>query len=155
MINRAEQLLELRNAKEARGVKNELAALKSRQLLGADNVITGRSDEVTTSIVLGAGVTGAFGYNFYGTLKVDYQSELMVAYFINNDADPDYAWPYGASINASDLIVTPPYADLAYSDPTGLGNKTYFTLVKNNTGSPITLHIHLALLFNEQILDVG
>src|SRR6476469_9418364 len=98
MINHVSQKIENEIPRRLAAADRELAATKNKQFAGGDAVVTGRSDEGTITITLAAGATGAFGLDFYGTLKVDYQSEVMICYFINNDANSNYAWPYGTSV---------------------------------------------------------
>jgi hypothetical protein len=153
MINRAEQLLETRSAKDARNVKAELAALKARQLLGGDNLVTNQTTEGSYATTVAAGATVVLIINLYAETKQLYLSELKVAYFLDVDADSNHAWPYGVSINPDDLHVSPAYCDLAYSDEFGVGNKAYMIVMKNNSGSSRDLYVHFNALFVAQTLS--
>lgn len=152
MINHASQSLDQEMPRRLTDAERALRGIKTKQNLGGDVVVVSRANfSITTTIA--AGGTFTPGLNFFGTLKVDYVSELMMAFYINNDLNNNFAWPWGLSVLPTDLTVQPLDSDWAFSDTTGVGNKSYFRVIKNNTASPITLYIHGAILFTKQVLS--
>lgn len=150
MINRVNQQLDTAVPVAIAELQREALASKRKQRIGGDSIITGQTGEGTFTTTIASGTSQGFIINLYASLKVLYQSEIKPTFFINTDANGNFAWPYGTSTTPADLTLSGPFCDLAYSDELGLGNKSYMVVVKNNTVSSITLYIHFTVLFPQQ-----
>jgi hypothetical protein len=153
MINHAENTPEKRFIKEIAEMRREIEAMKAKQLLGADNMNITTSDEGTLTAVYPAGTVGGVVFNIYASVKRLYLAEVKCTFYINNDLNPSYAWPYGASILPNQLDVSQLY-DLARSDETGAGNKSYVFRIENTSAAPITVYMHFKVIYPAQTLSL-
>ncbi|MDQ0672931.1 hypothetical protein QFZ36_000492 [Pseudarthrobacter siccitolerans] len=153
MINHAENTPEKRFIKELAEMRKEIEALKSAQLLGADNMNIVESLGGSLTTVYTAGMVGGVIFNMYAGVKRRYLSEVKCTFYIDNDLNPNYAWPYGASITPGMLDVSQLY-DLARSDETGAGNKSYVYRIENKTGVSHTIYMHFQVVYPAQDLSL-
>lgn len=153
MINRAEETPEKRFIKELAELRREVEAMKSAQLLGADNMNIAESEAGSLTTVYTAGMVGGVVLNMYAEVKRLYLAEVKTVFYLDNDLDPNYAWPYGASITPSMLNVSQLY-DLARSNETGAGNKAYVFRIQNTDSVPHTVHMHFQIIYPAQELSL-
>ncbi|SDP32990.1 hypothetical protein SAMN04487914_10877 [Arthrobacter sp. ok909] len=153
MINKAELTPEKRIIKELADMRRDIEAMKAKQLLGADNMNIVTSSQASLTTVYTAGMVGGVVFNIYAGVKRLYLAEVKSTFYIDNDLNPNYAWPYGASINPNMLDVSQLY-DLAISDELGAGNKSYVFRIENTSAISHTVYMHLAVVYPAQTLSL-
>jgi hypothetical protein len=153
MINRAEQTPEKRLIQEIAELRREIEAMKSAQLLGADNMNIVESVGGSLTTVYPAGQVGGLTFNIYANVKRRYLSEVKTSFYLDNDLNPNYAWPYGASILPKMLNVSQLY-DLGQSNETGAGNKSYIYRIENTDTVSHTVYMHFKVIYPAQSLSL-
>lgn len=153
MRNRAELTPENRLIKEVADLRRDMEAMKAKQLLGADNMNIVTSSEGTLTTTYAAGLVGGVVFNIYAGVKRLYLAEVKSTFYIDNDLNPSYAWPYGASINPNMLNVSQLY-DLARSDELGVGNKSYVFRIQNTDSVSHTVYMHFRVIYPAQTLSL-
>jgi hypothetical protein len=153
MINRTTQTQQTELVRRLPAAERSIRDLKNKQLIGADSLPVVESNQGSYTAVMAAGAVGGLLLNVYASVNRRYLSEIKMTFYINNDLNPNYAWPYGPSITPSQLDVTH-YLDLAVSDELGAGNKSYVFRIANTSGSSITLYMHFSLIFPSQTLSI-
>lgn len=154
MINRTTQTPQTELLRRLPAAERAIRDLKNKQLIGADSLPVAESTEGSYSSVYPAGQVGGLVLNIYAEEAKRYLSEVKMVFYIDNDLNPNYVWPYGASITPSMLDVAAPYLDLAYSDELGAGNKAYVLRIANTDTVAHTIHLHFALIYPSQTLSI-
>jgi hypothetical protein len=153
MINKSEQTPENRIIAEMADMRRDIEQMKSKQLLGADNMNVVTSSEGTLTTVYPAGTVGGVVFNIYAGVKRLYLAEVKCTFYIDNDLNPAYAWPYGASINPNMLDISQLY-DLARSDELVTGNKSYVFRIENTSAVSHTIYMHFKVIYPAQTLSL-
>ncbi|GAP53543.1 hypothetical protein AHiyo6_01080 [Arthrobacter sp. Hiyo6] len=153
MINRTTQTVQTELARRLPATERAIRDIKNKQLIGADSLPVIVSNQGNYTSVYAAGSVGGIVLNVFAAQKKLYLSEVKMSFYINNDLNPAYAWPWGASINPNQLDITH-FLDLAYSDELGTGNKTYSFRIANTSASSFTLYMHFAVIYSSQPLTI-
>lgn len=153
MINKTNLTEDKRLIQELAEMRRDIEELKSTQLLGADNMNIVESVGGSLTTVYTAGMVGGVVFNMYAEVKRRYLSEVKTVFYLDNDLNPNYAWPYGASILPAMLNVSQ-LLDLARSDETGYGNKTYVFRIENTDSVSHTVYMHFQVIYPAQGLSL-
>lgn len=153
MINKSELTPEKRVIKELADMRRDIEAMKAKQLLGADNMNIIKSTNISIGTVYPPGTAGGVVFNIYAGVKRLYLSEVRVTFFLDNDNNDNYAWPYGANISPS-MLQASQFYDWNRSDEFGTGNKSYVFYTKNTDSVSHTVYMHTQLIYPSQSLVV-
>ncbi|MDQ0923349.1 hypothetical protein QF038_001857 [Pseudarthrobacter sp. W1I19] len=153
MINRTTQTHETELIRRLPAAERSIRDLKNKQLIGADSLPVVKSTDISITTVYTAGMAGGVVFNIYADVKRLYLSEVRVTFFLDNDNNDAYAWPYGASITPS-MFQASQFYDWNRSDELGAGNKSYVFFMKNTDTVSHTVYMHSQLIYPSQELIV-
>lgn len=155
-MNPAEQTInDTSLVREVADLRRELEALKTRQLIGLDNIVYLVSEEVVFHLPISAGGFADRAINYFSQGKHIYASEPQVTVFLNNDNDTAYSLPGGVALsfpNGEPGCEVSWRHDQTFSDMTGAGNKYYIFRVRNNSVNTVTFHLHVRLIYPASVL---
>jgi hypothetical protein len=141
-INQAEIILENRFFNDITNARRDLEQLKTRQLLGADSLVTKSTAEIIIGRVFDPNGLWYFNLQYIGYNEQAYLAEPGVALFDTDYANPTNRIPTGANMNDNKKAVIcgfrENYKDNVASD--GRAQKTYLIWVWNY--GPLTRTIY-------------
>lgn len=148
-VNKAIQSMDQRLPNELAQITREQNALKTRQLLGGDNIVIANSTEALASFSL---VTGQ-AHNIRLTLSTPTPVSNLFpichwSLYVGQDNDLNYLWPIGPILGMPVVagVTAQMHHDLVSSDPAN-GIHVFILNVINNTGSTFTFYFHAVSYF--------
>lgn len=138
MINKSEQTLDNRLVEEIAYMRRELNALKTRQLLGGDNMVVGRSNQFSGDIVVGAGQTAILHLNVTTGDGAMTMMQVGWSLYLYGIALPDPVWLFPSGSSVSSAICNEIHVDWREDwslsdDDTGL--KSFILTIHNSSGA--------------------
>lgn len=103
-VNRAEQALEKLLEKKIKQIEAELSALKTRQLLGGDNLVIGISNTITANLVINPGESVAINItvsNFAAQLTLILPAWSLFKFGVPSN-DPSLLIPIGSAVTLAE-----------------------------------------------------
>jgi hypothetical protein len=136
-------------------IKKDLEALKSRQLIGADSLVTNATVEKVLTAAYAPNQLRQFYVSYYSSANLDpYVAELGVTLYSDHDNDPNYIMPQGSTIindpNKRNALWGIRYDHTAASDIAGQGLKKFYIWVWNFGTDPLaakTIYLHARMLY--------
>lgn len=154
-INRTKLLLERRPAQELKRTQRELLNLKTRQLLGGDNMVYDATP-ATTVALLGATAGSQSLLNLLIDPSLD---KLMIAevaweLFIGVDGNYANAWPDGVSLSTTEQFdVDASLRRRLKGANNATGDYEYLFRVVNNTAATKNFYFRFQLIFQKVSLS--
>jgi hypothetical protein len=151
--NKTNQKLEYRLTNAVKAMRTEQGAIKTRQLLGGDNIVVGQSTEAGGTIVLpnGLHVNVAVELQSYGNVS----NLLPICYFDlyigdGHDLDVNYLWPSGNLLtNEQKRGFTMSWRFSIYRSDVENGSHVLPVFIYNQTLVTETLYFHARFRYPE------
>jgi len=143
MINKSENTLKDRLTAKIQEIERELNALKTRQLLGADNLVTTASTTTVDTFSLAHAQQNTLIKTITPTIPQLMFAEVAFTIYIGTDNDKTYRWPDGSNLTLDQVFgtVSAWRIDQSENDDT-TGKKAFMLWVLNTGANTYTYYVH-------------